>query len=89
MARRDVLDSKRKGTTFPRHFHPRDIPSSFALMICIIFLMLLVLFLNCRNASRIIARNRSIMQIDWAFTISPKIKIFFKSEFSISSAEKH
>lgn len=68
MARRDVLDSKRKGTTFPRHFHPRDIPSSFALMICIIFLMLLVLFLNCRNASRIIARNRSIMQIDWAFS---------------------
>lgn len=54
MTRRGVLDSERKGTTFPRHFHPRDIPSSFAPIR--IFLTARFFLPNCRNASRIIAR---------------------------------
>lgn len=87
MARRGVLDSERKGTTFPRHFHPRDIPSSFA-PIRIFLTARFFFYQTVAMHHELSLDNRSITQIDNAFTISAEIKIFFKNEFSILSAEK-
>lgn len=70
-------------TTFPSSWHSVIVVcSDMYIFNCSFFL------LNCRNASRIIARNRSITQIDRHLLILAKIKMFFKNKFFILSAEK-